>query len=143
MCLRRRYLMRPPPSLFRNIWMTPRRLTYTSLFSFSPGSTCPFPYSNDVGDVPGWGSIKSLPSISNIESCARHCSTTPFRCCSFEYSPTRRKCNLNTECRPTTTAVFGDYAFCVKGNSNTCTFFDAPNCFFIYVFLLVDCSTQL
>ena len=81
------------------------------------GSSCPVHYYKDAGDVPGWGSIQSLPSINNVVSCARHCDVTSG-CCSFEYSPTEMKCNLNRECRPTKGA-YKDYAFYVKGNSNT------------------------
>ena len=78
------------------------------------GSTCPAQYTNYAGDVPGWGSIRSLLSINNVASCARNCDLTSG-CCSFEYSPTERRCNLNTECKPTTAAVHKDYTFCVKG----------------------------
>jgi hypothetical protein len=78
------------------------------------GSTCPVQYTNYAGDVPGWGSIRSLLSINNVASCANHCDLTSG-CCSFEYSPTERRCNLNTECKPTTAAVHKDYTFCVKG----------------------------
>merc|ERR1712179_703552 len=76
-------------------------------------SKCPRPYSNHNGDVPGWGSIKSFPSISDIVGCGGKCDTTPG-CCSIEYSPTEKICNLNTECKPTTTVVYKDYLFCAK-----------------------------
>ena len=78
------------------------------------GSTCPVQYTNYAGDVPGWGSIQSLLSINNDTSCAKHCDLTSG-CCSFEYSPTERRCNLNRECKPTRAEVHKNYTFCVKG----------------------------
>ena len=75
---------------------------------------CPVYYSNVPGDVPGWGSIRSLPSIKDVASCASHCDLTSG-CCSFEFSTTEMICNLNRECKPTRTANYKDYAFCVKG----------------------------
>ena len=86
---------------------------------------CPENYTEYPGDVPGWGSIISLPSffaspdlpsIDDINSCALACDLTPD-CCSFEFSQTEVRCNLNTECGPTSTEIYKDYTFCVKGNS--------------------------
>ena len=34
-------------------------------------------------------------------------------CCSYEYSPVRKMCNLNKECKPTGGKV-GDFLFCQK-----------------------------
>ena len=87
---------------------------------------CPENYTEYPGDVPGWGSIMSLtsphefeyklPPIDDINSCAQACDGT-LDCCSFEFSQTEVRCNLNTECGPTSTEIYKDYTFCVKGNS--------------------------
>merc|ERR1711962_1432143 len=83
---------------------------------------CPENYTEYPGDVPGWGSIISLPNffaspdlptIDNIDSCALACDLTPD-CCSFEFSQTEVRCNLNTECGPTSTENYNDYTFCGK-----------------------------
>ena len=84
-------------------------------FPITTGSTCPSKYTPHAGDVPGWGSIGSFPSISDIGICEDKCDLTTG-CCSFEYSPTEKICNLNTECRPTKAEVYKDYAFCMKGD---------------------------
>ena len=90
---------------------------------------CPENYTEYPGDVPGWGSIMSLPSfwgssdlppINDMNSCAYACNLTPD-CCSFEFSQTEVKCNLNTECGPTTTEIYKDYIFCVKGINSCCS----------------------
>ena len=86
---------------------------------------CPENYTEYPGDVPGWGSIISLPNffaspdlpaIDNIDSCALACDLTPD-CCSFEFSQTEVRCNLNTECGPTSTENYNDYTFCGKSKS--------------------------
>merc|ERR1711962_494821 len=83
---------------------------------------CPENYTEYPGDVPGWGSIISLPNffaspdlppIINIDSCALACDFTT-NCCSFEFSQTEMRCNLNTECGPTSTENYNDYTFCGK-----------------------------
>ena len=93
-------------------------LTYLALPKLPSGSgLCPSPYTEIPGDVGDWGSLESHSSIDNILSCARLCDGNPA-CCSFEYSPTEKKCNLNKECKPTR-QVYKDYAFCAKGKSCT------------------------
>jgi len=76
---------------------------------------CPFPYTEIPGDVGGWGSLEGHSSIDTVLSCAGLCDGNPA-CCSFEYSSTEKKCNLNRECQPTK-GVYRDYAFCVQGGS--------------------------
>ena len=79
-----------------------------------PTGHCPFSYIYAGGDVPGYGIGNGIFSVENISSCAGHCAANS-NCCSFEYSPSKKNCNLNTECQPTT-EVHEDYNFCVKGN---------------------------
>ena len=98
--------------------------TFTLIFSLAD-SVCPENYKEYPGDVPGWGSIMSLPSfwgssdlppINDMNSCAYACNLTPD-CCSFEFSQTEVRCNLNTECGPTSTENYNDYTFCGKSKS--------------------------
>ena len=85
-------------------------------YLLGPNGLCPSSYIYTVGDVAGWGSLPGgrLSSVDDIETCAGHCDANS-NCCSFEYSPRTKNCNLNSECRPTQ-GVFEDYNFCVKGN---------------------------
>ena len=76
-------------------------------------SDCPNGFTLMEGDIPGWGQVGSNPTIeSTIVGCANRCNDESS-CCSFEYSPTTKKCNLNSDCEPTQ-GVFQDYAFCTK-----------------------------
>ena len=66
------------------------------------------------GDLPGWGQIGSNPSIeATISDCSDRCNGQT-NCCSFEYSASTKKCNLNSDCQPTGN-VYQDYSFCSKG----------------------------
>ena len=58
--------------------------------------------------------MRSLRRIFNIGSCARLCESNPS-CCSFEYSKTTLRCNLNSECEPDEQKYL-DYDFCGRGN---------------------------
>ena len=49
---------------------------------------------------------------SNPVRCSLACSQTP-KCCSYEYSPDRKMCNLNKECEPTE-GKHVDFLFCKK-----------------------------
>ena len=49
---------------------------------------------------------------SNSVRCSFACSQTP-KCCSYEYSPDRKMCNLNKECEPTE-GKHVDFLFCKK-----------------------------
>ena len=68
------------------------------------------------GDVGGYGNVANEPSVADqdLGSCATLCNARPRECCSFEWSPSSRICNLNQECAPTG-KKFKDYLFCVKG----------------------------
>jgi len=82
-----------------------------------PNGLCPSSYIYTAGDVGGWGSLPGgrLTSVDNSETCAGHCDANS-NCCSFEYSPMTKKCNLNSECQPTK-EVFEDFNFCVKAQA--------------------------
>ena len=73
---------------------------------------CPEGYILVEGD--SWGEALSTASDQDIKSCAALCTDLPGECCSFEWSPTERQCNLNRECAPSH-EKFQDYLFCVKG----------------------------
>ena len=81
---------------------------------------CPEGYILVEGDVGGYGNVGDPPSVPDQElgSCAALCNHLPDDCCSFEWSPTERRCNLNQECAPTKNK-FRDYLFCVKGALDT------------------------
>ena len=76
-------------------------------------SDCPNGFTLMEGDIPGWGQVGSNPTReSTVEGCANRCNDESS-CCSFEYSPTKKRCNLNRDCEPTESA-YQDYAFCTK-----------------------------
>ena len=75
--------------------------------------SCPGGYTIASGDVQGWGSISGNHQDKSMIGCQEMCDNTRS-CCSFEWSPTTRVCNLNNECRPTR-GQFKDYLFCMKG----------------------------
>ena len=81
---------------------------------------CPEGYILVEGDVGGYGNVGDPPSVpdQDLGSCAALCNDLPDDCCSFEWSPTERRCNLNQECAPTKNK-FRDYLFCVKGALDT------------------------
>merc|ERR1719312_2344450 len=75
---------------------------------------CPQGYKLTPGDIPGWGdSIKPGGYLNqNMGQCKDLCNANNL-CCSFEWSPTERRCNLNQECVPTE-GKYKDYLFCHK-----------------------------
>ena len=66
-----------------------------------------------AGDIGGSGQISGPHTENSISGCADRCDGKP-ECCSFEYSTSENKCNLNRDCSPTS-GVYNDYYFCVKG----------------------------
>ena len=81
---------------------------------------CPEGYILVEGDVGGYGNVGDPSSVpdQDLGSCATLCNNLPNECCSFEWSLTEKKCNLNQECAPTGNK-FRDYLFCVKGAFDT------------------------
>ena len=77
---------------------------------------CPEGYILVEGDVGGYGNVGKEPSVvdQDLGACAALCTDRPGECCSFEWSPSLKICNLNQECAPTGNK-FRDYLFCVKG----------------------------
>jgi hypothetical protein len=75
---------------------------------------CPQGYLSREGDVPGYGTeIKGKQNTDVVTDCSSKCDIDP-NCCSFEWSPTTKLCNLNRTCEPTQ-AKYKDYYFCTKG----------------------------
>ncbi len=74
-------------------------------------SDCPNGFTLMEGDIPGWGQVGSSREFT-IKRCANRCNDESS-CCSFEYSPTKKICNLNRDCEPTESA-YQDFAFCTK-----------------------------
>ena len=90
-------------------------LTYISRYNFYC-LDCPEGYNLQPGDIPGWGQIGKNPSTeTDVSGCSKRCNEEAS-CCSFEYSPTEHKCNLNKDCAPSQNK-YKDYAFCTKGNT--------------------------
>ena len=71
---------------------------------------CPEGYTLKPGDVPGWGTISGRHSAATVEDCTAICDQND-RCCSVEWSPTEKLCNLNKECKPTA-RLYKDYLLC-------------------------------
>ena len=71
-------------------------------------------YVLNAGDIAGsWGQISGEFIENSISGCSDRCDGEP-ECCSFEYSTSENKCNLNRDCSPDS-GVYKDYSFCVKG----------------------------
>ena len=71
------------------------------------------------GDIVGWGYKLIGASFKNIDTtddCAKLCSYDKM-CCSYEWSPIEKKCNLNKGCKPKTSENFRDYNFCAMGKN--------------------------
>ena len=97
-----------------------------------PGYQCPNGYFRLIGDVPGSGTIKGK-YVHQITKCAQWCESTSG-CCSFEYSYTTLRCNLNSECYPTATATETEKDFfCVK-NGKLCLKYVYIRVYFSYDF---------
>ena len=99
---------------------------------------CPYGYVLKEGDIPGSGlSFETVEAT--IADCSNRCNNKP-NCCSFEYSQTEKKCNLNTGCTSTTGQGSLPWLFCTKGNS--CVFFmvwrllGSPKCLSFYLCLI-------
>ena len=88
-------------------------------------SGCTNGYNLIHGDVPGWGlQIKGRIKTNN-KGCAKLCNEEK-NCCSYEYSPTEKLCNLNKDCKPSA-KVYKDYSFCVKGKLTRLGYFDVTD----------------
>jgi len=76
--------------------------------------TCSTGYVAASGDVPGWGNIgaNSTNNILTSDACGELCDQT-YGCCSYEWSPTSKICNLNVECYPSA-PKYQDFGFCMK-----------------------------
>jgi hypothetical protein len=80
---------------------------------------CPQGYLSREGDVPGYGTeIKGKQNANVVTDCSSKCDIDP-NCCSFEWSPTEKLCNLNRTCEPTE-AKYKDYYFCTKARCPEC-----------------------
>ena len=82
-----------------------------------PRDYCPRGYCPLSGRVGGLGNIgeRSITSVPNSVTCGEHCDATDG-CCSFEWSPTEKRCNLNKECFPLIPPI-KDYLFFAKSGA--------------------------
>merc|ERR1719244_1696468 len=67
------------------------------------------------GDIPGMGQIDRYKNgqTDNV-GCGRLCESNE-ECCSYEFSPTDKLCNLNKDCKPNA-EKHKDYIFCSKND---------------------------
>ena len=84
---------------------------YTYPVTETDSKECPEGYESKTGDVGGNGQIGSFTQVLAIMDCSNHCRDTD-NCCSFEYSFTEFKCNLNSDCEPNVQEQHKDYYFC-------------------------------
>jgi len=85
--------------------------------------TCSTGYVAASGDVPGMGNIgaNSTNNILTSDACGQLCDQTRLRlCCSYEWSPTSKICNLNQQCEPSA-PKYQDYTFCKIDTSASIT----------------------
>ena len=61
----------------------------------------------------GFGSIEGQISVANVDECAGKCNYN-IECLSFEFSPSKKMCNLNKEAEPNWAFGFEDYLLCGK-----------------------------
>ena len=95
---------------------------YDLCLKASTNGICPQPYTYEQGDVPGDGTVWTLSSITSIDSCRHNCDGIA-KCCSFEYSPSRMTCNMNSECKPTADGIEGQI-FCIRSREVICPYFN-------------------
>ena len=72
------------------------------------------------GDTPGWGKVGGYGGgrrVANCGVCAANCNKRSA-CHSFECSPTKKRCNLNTQHNPVNRRNHEDYKFCMKDPSS-------------------------
>ena len=66
----------------------------------------------ETGDIPGAGQIEGAVIFDSIGGGTNHCRTSSD-CCSVEYSPGTKRCNLNRDCSPPAGSEdYRDYVFC-------------------------------
>ena len=70
------------------------------------------------GDIPGMGQLEEYRNVqTDNEGCGRLCEFHE-ECCSYEFSPHDKLCNLNKDCKPNA-EKHKDYIFCSK-KGKTC-----------------------
>ena len=119
-------------------------LDLNSNFQQELNGQCPYGYVLKEGDIPGSG--LSLETVeATIADCSHRCNNKP-NCCSFEYSQTEKKCNLNTGCTPTTGIILDQgslpWLFCTKGDSCVFLFYGdyylgSPKCLSFFLCLIL------
>ena len=97
------------------LWPHAKVHIHPSIHPTGPKRSCPAPFAYYDGSVSldGWISLSKYQNVSNIE-CAKQCEMEAA-CCSFEYSATAQRCNINRECKPDNQTI-GDFDFCGRGN---------------------------
>ena len=96
-----------------------RKISTKDFYLGGVSQGCSAGFEEKEGDVPGWGlSIRGGFEAATTNDCAAQCKAEA-ECCSYEWSPTEKKCNLNKECLPTA-SKYKDYHFCaLKGKWQT------------------------
>ena len=86
-------------------------LLYVPISMGQEDTACPDGYILMKGDIPGMGQVKS-ETVDSLTGCGDLCAEEKT-CCSFEYSPGDRLCNINKDYRVTNIQA-GDYLFCKR-----------------------------
>ena len=85
-----------------------------------PPNPCASDYKRVTGDVRGWGIIGGKgggEAVQDCGECAGMCSSAE-ECGSYECSPTELRCNLNKANKPSSSADYRDFMFCVKDDTS-------------------------
>ena len=75
---------------------------------------CADKYQKSSGAVGGQGTIASHKDVGTTFECAKFCDAVA-NCCSYEWSPIAKTCQINVECNPSTMQTQERIAFCLKG----------------------------
>lgn len=75
-------------------------------------------YTNEAGRTPMLPRTASFANVSSMNGCGSLCNVFRHQktsCCSFEWSPNNKQCNLSPLCEPGKSENSGDFIFCNRG----------------------------
>jgi len=80
---------------------------------YETGNVCNKEFERVHGDVKGTG-FYQRSGVKTAQRCGYLCTNQCWTCCSYEYSPKDKKCNMNMECHPNDPRDHKDYIFCKR-----------------------------
>ena len=89
---------------------------FITISIFQSLGICPSGYALMHGHLYGSGQLDTF-NVMNIKECSLKCDGE-HSCCSFEYSPSESKCNLNKNCNPDG-GIWRDFKFCSKRDESS------------------------